>query len=728
MHPSTLKAIVNLRSLGKKNGFVTRSEISDFLPTNVLSPMQINAIVNILKLFNINVIEANSSVENHKTTNAQIITKRSKINLNKISLKSFVKNNDIPIRIKNAIASESDYFDFGTLHDFLNNNDNYDLLRRTPNLGKGSIDQLTTFINNFVECNDIIESTTTENLEPIKEKFFIKKIDTKINESISNDQAKSLKGISIGFFANNSMDLDVRTRNCLIEAEKNKSLERFFENLYDLYVAPSSIKNLLTNLPNFGKHSKAQLNVALKNLIEDEELLLNYEILCNEAPETLSDYESIEDLMENEISQLNSEKIIKVLNFRFLKKKRLTLEEVGIRFDVTRERIRQIESKGLSKINASLAMRFTEDQIIEWSRNKLENFFFTKNSFISLKTATRLLKEESEPTYHNLFIKVYSKNLEHFLNSLFIYNKKYNGWFLHNEVDQNYINIESRVTIVEALLKARWPIKLSALASDMMLPEAVTLDFVLLSNNLEIYTIINESYIRYKKLKSSEAVRLAIGNFKQGANFIELQEFIKEAFDLDLSTRSVQVHLDYFSDAIMIERAQYSKYILIDNLNLSPEEMELIKQYAINYLIKKQEFIAASIIFKNLSKGNNLLISNPLMSSYVLYEICKIDSRFLSGRGAMLGLIDENFKGEFVPLIKEYVNLMNKFGRPLTITEIIKELSPKRDLLDAAVYTQLNNDIHGIFVKIGNGFYLNDLQNRSNRNTDELWELEFDDI
>ena len=178
----------------------------------------------------------------------------------------------------------------------------------------------------------------------------------------------------------------------------------------------------------------------------------------------------------------------------------------------------------------------------------------------------------------------------------------------------------------------------------------------------------------------------------------------------------------------MIERAQYSKYILIDNLNLSPEEMELIKQYAINYLIKKQEFIAASIIFKNLSKGNNLLISNPLMSSYVLYEICKIDSRFLSGRGAMLGLIDENFKGEFVPLIKEYVNLMNKFGRPLTITEIIKELSPKRDLLDAAVYTQLNNDIHGIFVKIGNGFYLNDLQNRSNRNTDELWELEFDDI
>jgi len=728
MHPSTLKAIVNLRSLGKKNGFVTRSEISDFLPANVLSPMQINAIVNILKLFNINVIETNSSDENHKTTNAQIITKRSKINLNKISLKSFVKNNDIPIRIKNAIASESDYFDFGTLHDFVNNNDNYTLLRRTPNLGKRSIDELISIINNFIECNDITEIVPNENFEPIKEESYIKQIDEKTAKSISNTQRKALKNISIGFFANNSKELGVRTSKRLLEAEKSDKLNYIFENIYDLYVAPIRIKNLLFNISGFGKDSQKELNNALISLIKDDELLFYFENLCNQASTKLDDIESIEKLIESTFSQIEDGRTKEVITLRLLSHKKLTLEEIGARFDVTRERIRQLESKGLSKFKTSLNIRFTEDQIIEWSRDKLENFFFAKNSFVSLKTATRFLKDEVEPTYHNLFIKVYNKNLEHFLTNLFTYNKKYNGWFLNSEVNQDYSNIESRITIAEALLRARWPIKLTALASDMKLPESVALDSALQSKNLEIYEINDENYIKYKKIRVSEAVRLALSNFKYGANFIELQEFIREAFNLNVTIRAVSAHLDYFSDAIMIERAQYSKYILLDNLNLSPEEIESIKQYAINYLIKKQEFISATIIFKNISKDNKLLISKPLMSSYVLYEICKIDSRFLSGRGAMLGLIDENFKGEFVSLIEEYVNLMNKFGRPLTVTEIIKELSSKRDLLDAAVFTQLNNNIHGIFVRIGNGFYLNDIQNRTNQNTDELWELEFDDI
>ena len=78
--------------------------------------------------------------------------------------------------------------------------------------------------------------------------------------------------------------------------------------------------------------------------------------------------------------------------------------------------------------------------------------------------------------------------------------------------------------------------------------------------------------------------------------------------------------------------------------------------------------------------------------------------------------------------MQEYVNLMIKFSRPLTVSEIIKELSSKRDLLEAAVYTQLNNDTHNVFVRIGNGFYLKDIKNIPINNRNELWELEFDDI
>ena len=694
MHPSTLKAIVNLRSLGKKNGFVTRSEISDFLPTNVLSPMQINAIVNILKLFNINVIEANSSVENHKTTNAQIITKRSKINLNKISLKSFVKNNDIPIRIKNAIASESDYFDFGTLHDFLNNNDNYDLLRRTPNLGKGSIDQLTTFINNFVECNDIIESTTTENLEPIKEKFFIKKIDTKINESISNDQAKSLKGISIGFFANNSMDLDVRTRNCLIEAEKNKSLEHFFENLYDLYVAPSSIKNLLTNLPNFGKHSKAKLNVALKNLIEDEELLLNYETLCNEAPETLSDYESIKDLMEREIYQIDDKRALEIINFRLLKSKKSTLEEIAANFVVTRERVRQIEAKSLLKLKSSINLRFNEEQIIEWSRNKFENFFFAKNPFISLEMAIKILKEEDEPTYNNLFININSKGLEDFLNKYFLYSVPYKGWFVDNEVNEINITNEpqhNQLSFSEALQKSNWPIQLDDVAKLLNEPKSVTRDKVYLNNNNSLKKIGELELIEFKSVKVQNMFRYILRKNGAEMSLYEIQEQCKKLFKRNLTIRNTGSRLSETDGILIVERGKYN---LIENLSLTENEIEMIYDFTEAFLLNQQKFISSKIICKEIYL--NSLIDSEMLNGYSLLGLLKSDrnNRFKCERGLMIGLNNDEFSAKKVDQLDEVIQLIEDKGS-LSIGQIVFHLSQHREILNMTIEKILrgNNDI-----------------------------------
>jgi hypothetical protein len=723
MHEATLVAINKLRLLAKKNGFVLHSEISSFLPANILSSIQISAIIKILNQLNIKVIKEKSTELKSKN----IKTKQSKINLNEISLKSFVENNNVPERIKNAIISDSDFIDFGTLNDFLNNNDGYQLLLRVPNLGKESINQLIDIVNNFIESDEAIKAKSDAIFDPISENITKKLTNKDLIKSLTKTQQKALKNISIAFFANNSNDLDVRTRNCLLESEINKKLEIYFENLYDLYVAPLKVKNLLLNLPNFGQNSKIILDQALINLVKDEDTLLSFEKLCNQKPEQIESYNSIAELLHSEISLLNDERIVEIINPRFLLKKKLTLEELGVKFEVTRERVRQIESQGLKKIFSSLKIKFTEAQITTWSTKKLKDFFFLKNSFISLKSAQKLLKEENEPTYHNLFIKIYSKNLQQFLSIFFTYNKKYNGWFLSNEVDQNYSNIESRITLENGLLKERWPIKLQSLATNMRLPEAVALDLVYLTKNLEIYELHNEKYIRYKKIKTSDAVRLALGSFKQGANFIELKDFIYEVFNLTVSIRSVSAHLDYFPDAIMIERAQYSKYILIDNLNLSQEELEFFKQYAITFLLKKQEFISAGIIFKNLLKCNNSLISNSLFSSYTLYEICKVDSRFLSGRGSMLGLTDDQFKGEFISLAKEYINLMKKFSRPIKVSEIIYELASKRQLLEASVFNQLNNDSNGLFVRIGDGFYLSDDIN-NNQNNDELWETDFDDI
>ena len=563
-------------------------------------------------------------------------------------------------------------------------------------------------------------------------------IDTNDKEqenSIEVDEVSevNLKSISLEFFVE-KYDVLVRVRNSIVAEATNSDLGTL-GTLHD-FISSNELRENLLKMPNFGKTSLINLKDCINELIENERLLKEFANICNntseslDTSESLKDLNSIEEMLEYEISNLgNKEKAI--LKSRNLHKPILTLEAIGKTIGLTRERVRQINSKSLRKIRYSLTYKkYNKKDLAYYFKEELDNFFFSENSFISLKTAKECLKTEPEPTSIQLFIQIMSNNLNNFLNVYYMFNENYNGWFIDEEHDIKRLikDDASGLDLEEALLKSGWPIKLSSIAENMGLPEEVALDAVLLSKKLKIYKIDNEIFIKYKKLTSSTAVRLALGNFQDGANFIELQQFIKEAFNLNLSIRSVSANLDYISDSVMIERAQYSKYILFDNLNLDEEKVDSIKQFTINYLMKRQEFISAAIIFKNLLKDNNSFTSNPLMSSYVLYEICKVDNRFINGRGAMLGLNNDEFKGEFTPLMQEYVNLMIKFSRPLTVSEIIKELSSKRDLLEAAVYTQLNNDTHNVFVRIGNGFYLKDIKNIPINNRNELWELEFDDI
>ena len=116
------------------------------------------------------------------------------------------------------------------------------------------------------------------------------------------------------------------------------------------------------------------------------------------------------------------------------------------------------------------------------------------------------------------------------------------------------------------------------------------------------------------------------------------------------------------------------------------------------------------------------------MSLLYADKICKVDKRFINGRGAMLGLKSDKFHGVFTPLMKEYINLMKKYNRPLTAGKIVKELSSTRSLLEAAVFTQLNKDIHGIFIRTGNGFLLANDKSHLEIDDSKLEEFEFDDL
>lgn len=181
-------------------------------------------------------------------------------------------------------------------------------------------------------------------------------------------------------------------------------------------------------------------------------------------------------------------------------------------------------------------------------------------------------------------------------------------------------------------------------------------------------------------------------------------------------------------EAILVERGANSKYTSLDGLDISDKIISNLKEFVHDFLMERQEYISATIIFRKLLQQNNSSKFEPIKSPYILYEICKVDSRFINARGSMLGLTNKRFKGVFTPLIKEYINLMKKYNRPLTVREIVDEVSSTRTLNEAAVFTQLNNDIHGFFIRVGNGFYLTDDKSHLEIDESRLDEYEFDDL
>ena len=70
-----------------------------------------------------------------------------------------------------------------------------------------------------------------------------------------------------------------------------------------------------------------------------------------ESPDEATGYSILKDKMNDVLSTLTDrERTVLIERFGLLDGKPKTLEEVGVRFKVTRERVRQIEAKALRKL------------------------------------------------------------------------------------------------------------------------------------------------------------------------------------------------------------------------------------------------------------------------------------------------------------------------------------------------------------------------------------------
>jgi hypothetical protein len=660
--------------------------------------------------------------------------------LKSITLRDFVENDTVPVRLRNAIVREIDFIKFHTIYDFIISTD-YEKksLLQLPNFGRKSLDDLMFSVESFIKeqiningldqpIQDLVqqEAISTKNALSIN-------VNEALKDSLNINQVEALKNISLGFFVNNANEISFRTRNVILSAEKHKLL--IYSNLHEFYISTLAHRQKLLNLENFGKGSLENLTQCIDNIVNDEEqlvLMSDKSVRSND----ISVFSSIKELINYAVSMLNENYEQEIVQMRHLQKDRLTLKELGDRIGVTRERIRQIDSKAVEKVGEFLS-RFSQEDLDLNFRSEINNYLFIDNSFVSKDSAKQAL--EQIPGAAKLFINSISGNLPEFLNNWYFYSSDFEGWFIKEEylkastVDNDNLYIispESNINLQQAIKKSEWPITLTSLVSSMHLPECVIKDKILLSKDFSLRKVGNKFFIELRKIHRKDAVRYVLRRYKREMKVKEVRENCLEMFGLKLTQAAVCNILISLPDGLIVGTGTYALY---EYLDFNKKQLINIRKFCNKYLLEKQKYISAFVVFNDLKKQKQKHIhetyGSALKNGHILYGICQDDDKFLTKKGFMLGVNSTDFKGVYVSLTQEIIDLMKKHNnRALTIDEIIDGLSLTRSLIWSAVFGMLDQNKHKIFEKRGNVFCLANDDRHLVIDDNDIYEDEFDDI
>jgi hypothetical protein len=643
--------------------------------------------------------------------------------LKSITLRDFVDNYSVSVRIRNAIVSEIDFIKFHTIYDFIISTDyEKESLLKLPRFGRKSLDDLMFSVESFIKektnINDIdqpIQDLVQQKVISTKNVFSINVNET-LKDSLNINQVEALKSISLEFFVNNANEINVRTRNAILRAGEYGLLT--YKNLYEFYIASFTRREKLLDLECFGRGSLENLTQSVNDLVENEKELI---LLSDNTNMNL--FTSIEEIINYATSVIGSKQEQEIVRARHLDENISTLQEIGDRFMLTRERVRQIDNNVVKKVRNTI-LRLPKDKLILNFRSEINDYFFANNCFISKEVAKVIVKTGLRQV--GLFIKSTSESLDSFLNDWFFYSDNFKGWFVDDDIKQkeeiNFV-YESSISLDQAISKSEWPITLSSISDFMCLPECVIQDKVFLSSEVYLEEFQNGRFIRpKKKVTVKNAVRYVLRRYKKGMTLDEVKDNCLEMFHLELSKRAIGNALGELSDVLIIDTGTYALY---EHMNFNKEQLVNIREFCKKYLLEKQKYTSAFIIFNDLKNNNKYKEYWALNNGHILFGICQDDDKFITRRGFMLGLNTADFKGEYISLTREIIDLMKQENRPLNIKEITDKLSTTRCLMPSSLHKLLDNDEQRIFEKIGNTFYLIDKKDYLDVNEDDLLVFDF---
>ena len=648
--------------------------------------------------------------------------------LKSITLKEFVLEYDVPIRLQHMILPELNFIKFNTIYDFIvATEDEKDSLLRLPGFGRKSLNHLRFAIEDLIK-----EKLNVDYFEQSINELMCKMIIVEDNNAVKaivsnldNDQEDALKNITLTFFVNNSSSINNRTMNAILNAEKDGLLT--YKNLYDFYIANSNDREELLNLENFGKGSLENLSKSVDALIKDKEKLFFLSDSFLKSSD-VSVFSSISKLINYAVEIIENETEQEIIKARHLDENILTLQEMGDKFGVTRERIRQKDRDAVNKVRGFILM-FSQDNMISNFKKEIDNYFFSNNCFISKTRAKEIVKTGSKPI--GLYIESISESLGGFLNEWFFYSEKFQGWFAKEDIKHKNERDFVSTPLLDLDLAAQgseWPITLFSLSNLMHLPECVVKDKVVLSSGLYLKELQNGIFVRQRrKMPVKNAVRYALRRYKRGMSLEEVKSNCLEMFDLNLSIGAIGSALGELPDGLIVNTGTYALY---ENLNINDRQISATRDFCKTYLLKEQKYISAFVIFNSLKRQGDIHEKyGDLDNGHVFFGVCQDDESFITKKGFMLGLNISSFKGRYISLTREIVDLMNRERRPLSVKEITDKLSATRCLMPSSLQNMLENRKNAaIFEKVGSAYSL--IGNNAHLEIDEedLFEVDFDEI
>jgi hypothetical protein len=238
----------------------------------------------------------------------------------------------------------------------------------------------------------------------------------------------------------------------------------------------------------------------------------------------------------------------------------------------------------------------------------------------------------------------------------------------------------------------------------------------------------NGIFVRQRrKMSVKNAVRYALRRYKRGMSLEEVKSNCLEMFDLNLSIGAIGSALGELPDGLIVNTGTYALY---ENLNINDRQISATRDFCKTYLLKEQKYISAFVIFNSLKRQGDIHEKyGDLDNGHVFFGVCQDDESFITKKGFMLGLNISSFKGRYISLTREIVDLMNRERRPLSVKEITDKLSATRCLMPSSLQNMLENRKNAaIFEKVGSAYSL--IGNNAHLEIDEedLFEVDFDEI